>query len=630
MTSELRKMGISVLGDIPWGTHFCQFYQTKEDLLDILLPYFKAGLENNEFCLWLVSEPLGLDEATAALRRAVPEADRHLTAGSMKIVPHPFSRGPSRQAPTADSIEIVPHAKWYLKDGVFNAEQVIDGWREKLDDALATGYAGMRANGNEAWLTKENWEEFGRYEKALDLALDGKRMIVLCSYPLADAGAAEMLDVVRTHQFAVVRRNRDWEVVETPELKEAKAEIKRLNEELERRVVERTRELQAANEKLGEEIVERKQAEEQLRRAEEQARKVLDTIPQQIWSGPPDGTLDYCNYQWRAYAGLGLEELQGDGWQRVLHPDDKDRVLKAWYESVATGVPYEQEERHRRFDGVYRWFLCRGVPLRDAEGHIERWYGANTDITERKRAEERLGRSNEELRALSARLHSVREEESARIAREIHDELGAELSSLKWDLEEVGEIISEPADQSRLAALREKVGAMIRLIDGAVDTVRRISSELRPTALEEFGLAEALGWYAQQFEARTGIAVHCDCQPEDGDLNREQSVAVFRIFQEALTNVLRHAQATRVDIRMRQEDAHLDLTISDNGRGITEDEKGGSQSLGLLGMRERTHLLGGEISIEGGEGRGTTITVRVPTPAQKLVRGSRSNWGGGS
>ena len=557
-----------------------------------MIPYFKAGLENNESCLWVVSEPLGVDEAKAALKQALPETDHFLATGG---------------------IQIVPYKKWYLKDGVFNAELVIDGWRKKLDQALAKGYAGMRANGNESWLAKENWEDFGLYEKALDETLAGQRMILLCSFPLANAGAAEILDVVRTHRLAVVRRGGSWEVIEAPELKEAKAEIKRLNEALEQRVVERTRKLEAATEKLSEEIVERKRAEEQLRRAGEQARKVLDMIPVQIWSGPADGSIDYCNYQWRDYTGLGLEELQGVGWQRILHPDDRERMLKAWREAVVNRTPYEQEVRLRRFDGVYHWFLCRGVPLRDADGRIERWYGTNTDIEERKRAEEQLRGYNEELRALSARLHSVREEESARIAREIHDELGAALSSLKWDLEEIDEVLSETTAPSQLAALREKVGAMIALTDSTVEAIRTIASELRPTALEEFGLAEALRWHAEQFQARTGIVIDCDCLLDRGALNLEQSTAIFRIVQEALTNVLRHAQATRVDIKMRREGSHFVLTISDNGRGITEAEKKGPQSLGLLGMHERAYLLGGEISVEGAEGRGTVITLRVLT-----------------
>jgi PAS domain S-box-containing protein len=197
--------------------------------------------------------------------------------------------------------------------------------------------------------------------------------------PLADNGIAMVTFLVLG--VAIVTSTVD---------RRTEAQVRRLNDELERRVVERTRQLTAANQALRREISERQRAEEALRRSEDYLRLVIDTIPQQIWSGPPDGTLDFCNAQWRSYMGLTLPEIQGDGWQCMLQPDDRDRVLRAWRESVATGTPYEQEERHRRADGEYRWFLTRGVPLRDSDRRIVRWYGTNTDIQDRKEAEDRL------------------------------------------------------------------------------------------------------------------------------------------------------------------------------------------------------------------------------------------------
>ena len=147
---------------------------------------------------------------------------------------------------------------------------------------------------------------------------------------------------------------------------------------------------EAANEELCREIGERQRAQEALRRSEDHLRLVIDTIPQEIWSGPADGSLDFCNTQFRSYTGLAQEESQGDGWQRMLHPDDRERVRKAWRESVMNGTPFEEEVRHRAANGQYRWFLVRGVPLRDSEGHVVRWYCTNTDIEDRKQAEVRL------------------------------------------------------------------------------------------------------------------------------------------------------------------------------------------------------------------------------------------------
>ncbi|GEM_PF-2665062 len=232
---------------------------------------------------------------------------------------------------------------------------------------------------------------------------------------------------------------------------------------------------------------------------------------------------------------------------------------------------------------------------------------------DRKQAEEQLRATSEQLRALTRSLNSAREEEGIRIAREIHDELGSAMTSLRWELESCDKILSEPPDRLQPQSMREKIAAMIRLTDATINTIRRISSELRPSVLDDLGLAEAIEWQAQQFQSRTGIICRCDCALDSLDLDGERSTALFRIFQETLTNVLRHAQATRVDIRIEAENGELILTISDNGVGITESQKSASRSLGLLGMRERAHLVGGEIQITGIAGKGTAVTVRVPT-----------------
>jgi len=247
MSTDLRKTGIDVLGDMPWGSHFCLFYEAKEDLLDTLVSYCKTGLEGGEFCLWVVAEPVRVEEARDALSVAVPDLDRYLSERS---------------------IEIVSSRQWYLQDGAFDMKRVTAQWREKLALALARGFAGVRVTGDTAWLEKKDWTDFCEYEEALSASIANQRLTVLCTYPLAASGAAEILDVARTHQFAIAKRQGSWEVIEAPALKQAKAEIKRLNEELEQRVVERTSQLTAVNEALRKEILERKRAEEALREAQ--------------------------------------------------------------------------------------------------------------------------------------------------------------------------------------------------------------------------------------------------------------------------------------------------------------------------------------------------------------------------
>jgi PAS domain S-box-containing protein len=251
----------------------------------------------------------------------------------------------------------------------------------------------------------------------------------------------------------------------------SRAEIQRINQDLERRVTERTLQLEVFNQTLRKEIVERERAEEALRRSEGYLRLVIDTIPQQIWSGPPDGSLDYCNARWRSYTGLTEEELRGAGWQRMLHPDDRERVIQAWSEAVANGTRYEQEERHRGTDGLYRWFLARGVPLRDSEGRIVSWYGTNTDIEDRKQAEWALHEAQAGL-SRAARLTAMGDLVGA-IAHEVNQPIAAivtngnfclrQLAGATANSDKLRDAISEIVnDGTRASAVISRIRALLQ------------------------------------------------------------------------------------------------------------------------------------------------------------------------
>jgi PAS domain S-box-containing protein len=293
-----------------------------------------------------------------------------------------------------------------------------------------------------------------------------------------------------------------------------------------------------------------------------------------------------------------------------VFPDLPDRWKAAHKRILAGAVERCEEDPYVAADGSNGWLQWESLPWHRGNGDIGGLILFTQVITARKRAEEAL-------RALSANLLSAREEEGTRIAREIHDELGAALTGLKWDLERIDRTLNTPANGSRMPEVHKRIGTMTTLIETTISSVRRIASELRPGVLDDLGLVAAIEWQVQQFESRTGI--QCHWQPKPGEveveLSREKATAVFRILQEILTNVLRHARAANLYIKLSQSKQQFEMEVRDDGQGITESQRINSRSLGLLGMKERALLVGGEVSITGEAGVGTTVVVRVPLEA---------------
>ncbi len=225
------------------------------------------------------------------------------------------------------------------------------------------------------------------------------------------------------------------------------------------------------------------------------------------------------------------------------------------------------------------------------------------EAEKRKLAEQRLRAAHKRIRTMAAKLEIIREEERTVLARQIHDELGQILTSFKLDLSWLAK---------NQQAILEKSKDLLKLSDSTIESVQRISTELRPGVLDELGLIGAMELQAQEFQTRSGIECHTDLDADDEKLDRNMATALFRIFQEALTNVARHAQATQIDIDLNEEKGHLVLVVHDNGRGIDESQINSSKSIGLIGMRERAEVFGGKVEITGAPGKGTRLVARVP------------------
>ena len=332
---------------------------------------------------------------------------------------------------------------------------------------------------------------------------------------------------------------------------------------------------------------------------------ILDALPFYVLLIDEHHYILHANRAVQVYKNLEPKDVVGQYCPKVIHGIDGPFYGCPLEEAVEKDQAVEREI----FDPESgRWVSSAIYPT----GRLTRdgrriFFHMITDITDRKQAEDQLRTSGEQLRSLSAHLESVREEERGNVAREIHDELGQMLTALKIDLSLLTKRL--PKEQELLF---EKTKAMDELVDTAIQTVKRISAELRPGILDDLGLAAALEWQAAEFEELTGIRCEFSSNHKDIVLDPDRSTVIFRIFQETLTNVVRHANATKLKANLKKEAGRIVLRVRDNGIGIEKKQISDPGAFGLIGMRERAHFLGGEVRISGTPGKGTTVAVSIP------------------
>jgi two-component system sensor histidine kinase UhpB len=361
-------------------------------------------------------------------------------------------------------------------------------------------------------------------------------------------------------------------------------------------------------------ITDRKRTEEALRQSETRYRTLFESAQDAIFLMQGDIFLD-CNPPTLRLFGCRAEEIVGQTPWRFSPPTQPDgRVsIEAAGEKIAAvlaGAPQRFEWRHCRLDGSEF----------DSEVSLNRLYLGEQpfilaivrDITTRKLAERRLQQSRAQLRSLSSRLQSLQEEERTRIAREIHDHLGQLLTALKLDLRLLERKLSRQTGETGQPEWQTTVDSARQLTDESIRSVQKIASELRPGVLDRLGLAPAIEAESQAFQSRTGTFCESNVPEEMGEIPQSHATAMFRIFQEILTNVTRHAHAKSVCVRLTREPDGLRLEVSDDGVGIRQEDLDNPKSLGILGMQERVAILGGAIDFARNGGRGTAVTVRIP------------------
>ncbi|HCJ66375.1 MAG TPA: hypothetical protein DHV62_03385, partial [Elusimicrobia bacterium] len=398
------------------------------------------------------------------------------------------------------------------------------------------------------------------------------------------------------------------------ERKRAEEEIRTLNEEMENRLMEYITRFEAANKTLLTEFRKRKLSEEMLQKSEERYRSIVETANEGIGVIDANRRIIFVNKKMVDMLGYTMEEILGKDVFSFISEEDK--LIGEEKFDQDKGVMKNLELKFRQKNGNFLWVLASGAPVFDSQGQYAGTMTMFMDITARKQAEDELKSSYEQIYALAVHLQSVAEEERTRIARDIHDEFGQRLTALKFDLSWLRSKISKIGGAA--GGIIEKINSMLELTDSTIQWARRISTGLRPSVLDDLGIVSALQWLSEEFQNKTGIVCKFTSSGEDLNLVREKSTAVFRICQECLTNVARHAGASAVTVRLRKEENNIILEINDNGRGIGENEIANPKSFGLLGMRERAVILDGEINFKGIPKEGTTVMVKIPLDKPRL------------
>jgi PAS domain S-box-containing protein len=552
MQGELRDSGIDVIGSVPWGTHFCQFYQTKQDLIEILVPYFKAGLENNEFCMWVTSEPLMVSEAQEAMRKAVKDFDEYLRQGQ---------------------IEVIPYNEWYLLGGKFNDDRVLAGWVSKLEQALARGYSGLRLTGNTFWLERNHWRAFTEYEAKVNDVIGKYNMLAICTYCLDRCDGAAVIDVVRNHQFALVKQGGRWDIIESDIYKQTK---------------------------------------QALQESEERYRDLYEEAPNAYFSVGADGYIKRANRRARELLGYSGDELVGQPVSNLYAdtPNGKARAQEVFQRFLAGEEILDEELEMRRADGSRVWVSLSVRPIYDAEGQVIASRSMVADITERKKLDQLkddfIGLVSHELRSpmtvITGAINTVLTE-AERLSPEETRQL---LRDAALEAELLSNLLGNLLELSRVQAARLVLHAeatnVSKITQEAVDKIRR-------------------QYPVHQFVVDTPKKI----PPLYADPLRLE-----RILYNLLENAVKYSpQGGEIRVSVRRKKEHLVFGVSDQGIGISPADQAKlfapfqrleefrpdgvrGAGLGLLVCRRLVEAHGGRIWVESELGQGSTFFFTMP------------------
>jgi two-component system sensor histidine kinase UhpB len=586
MTTELEHQ----LASLRQGDHVCRIYESKEEQLAAAVPFMKEGLARGERCLY-VADDLSVEAIVGALAAAGVDVAHEREQGALVM-------------PTKGDT--------YLQGGKFEPQAMIDFLGRAETQALTDGFSGLRVAGEMTWALgpEIGCERLIEFEALFNNFLANSRGMFLCQYNRSRFDAAVIHDVLRTHPVAIlgdlVFPNPYYEPPElllSPE-RQASAEFKAKRVDWWIAQVKRARAAEQERERVLEKL---KQSERRLAEAQRVAH---------IGSWERDLRTNHVTWSDELYRLFGLRADEMDlSYQQFLNhlvPEDVARTRALVDEAIRERRSFTCDYRITLADGSVHVLHDRGGIILNDEGEPIRLVGTAQDVTELRRAEQATQEYATRLKTLSRRLLEVQEAERRHLARELHDEIGQMLTGLR--------LLLNPKDASPTDVSKPGLEQARKIVDELLEQIRGLSFDLRPAALDQLGLVPALLTLFERCQEQAGMLVDFKHKGVEGRIATEVETAAYRIVQEALTNVIRHAEESRVTVRIWATDDELSVQIEDQGRGFDPEAAMASpRSSGLAGMRERVLLLGGQLTVDSRPGEGTQITAELPLhgPASK-------------
>ncbi|MBU4350931.1 MEDS domain-containing protein [Patescibacteria group bacterium] len=596
MKEKNRKTGIDIIGDMPWGTHLCLFYQTKEDLVDILVPYFKAGLENNEFCMWVCWNPLQAEEARTALSKTLGNLDNYIKKGQ---------------------IEIVNYSKRHKVRGDSGFSNMKQFWIEKEKLAFERGFEGLRLAGNTYWLERNEWKDFAKYEEEVDSIIKGHKMLAICPYSLDKCGASEIIDVIKNHQFALIKREGKWELIESSE---------------------------------------HKKAEKALRESEQRFKDLTESTTDWVWEVDKDGMYTYASPKVKELLGYEVSEVLGKTPFDLMPKEEAEKIGKFFTKKVIKREPfYRLENINRHKDGHLVVLETSGIPLFNEKGQLKGYRGIDRDITDRKRSEEEK---------MKAQVIMLAEQKKKVLAEKMAEELKKEVARKTQKIREAHELrerfIADASHELRtpLTVLQTKMDLLSSTgtskgsfsyqevkdcLESGKNQIKNLTTILEELTLfsrgkkpkefrEKIKLGTIVREVAKELRALAEAKnINYKIKILDQDLViKGDKEMLKKLVRNLIFNAIKYGREKgKIEIILKKQKREAELRVADGGVGISKKdlphiferfyrtgkgrsrEKGGA-GLGLAICKWIVEQHGGEIKVESEYKKGSNFIVSLP------------------